>query len=57
MKNQQTEIVLQEKNEIIERALQEAVGGGLEVDIDLCQVSCSIFSINVCNIDLCSISF
>jgi hypothetical protein len=43
-----------EKVEIIERALQEAVGGG-EV-IDVCAITCSIFSIDICYIDRCSIS-
>jgi hypothetical protein len=41
-----------EKYEIIEQALQESVGGGA---IPLCHISCHIFSINVCDIDLCSI--
>jgi hypothetical protein len=47
-----------EKNEIIELALQEAVSGGLarSIDIPLCSVSCHVFSINVCHVDLCSIS-
>jgi hypothetical protein len=44
-----------EKNEIIELALQETVSGGLARDIDLCSVSCHVFSINVCHVDLCSI--
>lgn len=44
-----------EKYEIIEQALQESVGGGLARDIDLCSVSCHVFSINVCYVDLCSI--
>lgn len=44
-----------EKNEIIELALQESVAGGLARDIDLCSVSCRVFSINVCYVDLCSL--
>lgn len=44
-----------EKHEIIEQALQESVGGGMAADIDLCSVSCHVFSINVCYVDLCSI--
>lgn len=44
-----------EKVEIIERALQEAVGGGQVIDI-CSYFSCSIFSMNVCYIDRCSIS-
>jgi hypothetical protein len=43
-----------EKFEIIEQALQESVGGGM-APIDLCSISCHVFSINVCHIDLCSI--
>ena len=42
------------KFEVIEQALQQAVGGG-QVPIDLCGGTCSIFSIDVCDIDLCSI--
>jgi hypothetical protein len=45
-----------EKNEIIELALQETVSGGLFRDIDLCSVSCHVFSINVCHVDLCKIA-
>ena len=45
-----------EKVEIIERALQEAVGGGDTVDI-CSYFDCSIFSMNVCHIDKCEISF
>ncbi len=44
-----------EKNEIIELALQESVSGGLAKDIPLCSINCSIFSIDVCRVDLCSI--
>jgi hypothetical protein len=44
-----------EKNEIIEQALQESVSGGLATRIPLCSISCHIFSINVCYVDLCSI--
>lgn len=43
-----------EKYEIIEQALQESVGGGRLPD--LCGLTCSIFSINVCDIDLCGFS-
>jgi hypothetical protein len=43
-----------EKNEIIEQALQESVSGGT-IRIPLCSVSCHIFSINVCHVDLCEI--
>ena len=43
------------KFEVIEQALQEAVGGGT-VPIDLCGGTCSVFSIDVCDIDLCSIN-
>ena len=39
-----------EKQEIIEQALQEAVGGGR---INICSISCSIFSRDVCYVDLC----
>ena len=39
-----------EKQEIIAQALQEAVGGGR---IDLCSISCHIFSKDVCYVDLC----
>ena len=44
-----------EKNEIIEQALQESVTGGLAARIPLCSISCHIFSINVCYVDLCGI--
>ena len=44
-----------EKNELIEQALQESVSGGLARDIPLCSISCSIFSIDVCHVDLCKI--
>ena len=37
------------KIEVIEQALQEAVGGGM---IPVCGISCHIFSKDVCNIDL-----
>ena len=43
-----------EKYEIIEQALQESIGGGM-VPVDVCGASCHIFSINVCNVDLCSV--
>ena len=43
------------KFEVIEQALQEAVGGGT-VPIDLCGGTCSVFSIDVCDIDLCRIN-
>lgn len=43
-----------EKSEIIEQALQESIGGGVYNDNDVCAVTCSIFSIDVCRIDLCS---
>jgi hypothetical protein len=39
-----------ERNELIEQALQEAVSGGAAMN---CSISCHIFSINVCYIDLC----
>jgi hypothetical protein len=39
-----------EKQEIIEQALHEAVGGGR---INLCSISCHIFSKDVCYVDLC----
>lgn len=57
MKNETTVLAQQEKQEIIDRALQESVGGGSEGSIDWCGISCSIFSMDVCNIDLCRISF
>ena len=38
-----------EKNELIEQALQESVGGGTTVRIGLCDLHCSIFSVNVCD--------
>jgi len=41
------------KFEVIEQALQEAVGGGKP--IDLCGGTCSVFSWDVCDVDLCSI--
>lgn len=46
------------KSEIIEQALQEAVGGGLasNVEIPICIISCHIFSINVCHVDLCDVN-
>lgn len=37
-----------EKNELIEQALQESVGGGA-IRIDLCDLKCSIFSKDVCD--------
>jgi hypothetical protein len=39
-----------EKQEIIEQALQEAVGGGVG---DWCAVKCRIASRDICHIDLC----
>jgi hypothetical protein len=39
-----------EKRDLIEQALQEAVSGGAALN---CSISCHIFSINVCYIDLC----
>ena len=44
-----------DKYEIIERALQESVGGGL-TPVDVCGASCHIFSLDVCNIDMCSVN-
>lgn len=44
-----------EKHELIEQALQESVSGGLARDIPLCAITCSIFSIDVCRVDLCHI--
>lgn len=46
------------KAQIIERALQEAVGGGLATDVEIpvCSISCHIFSINVCHVDLCDVT-
>jgi hypothetical protein len=41
-----------EKYEIIEQALQESVGGGR---INLCAITCHVFSIDVCRIDVCGI--
>jgi hypothetical protein len=43
------------KFEIIEQALQEAVSGGAARDIPVCSISCHVFSINVCYVDLCDI--
>jgi hypothetical protein len=43
-----------EKNEIIELALQESVGGGID-HINLCEVSCHILSYNICHIMICRI--
>ena len=40
-----------EKNEIIEQALQEAVGGGMANWT--CSISCHIFSRDVCYVDIC----
>ena len=42
-----------EKNEIIEQALQEAVGGGR---VNLSSISCHIFSKDVCYVDFCGTS-
>ncbi len=57
MKNETTVIAQQEKQEIIDRALQESVGGGNEGSVDVCGINCSIFSMDVCRIDICRISF
>ena len=43
-----------EKFEIIELALQESVGGGR---INLCAITCHVFSIDVCRVELCSIGY
>jgi hypothetical protein len=43
-----------EKYEIIEQALQASVGGGL-IDINLCGATCSIFSIDICDVNFCEI--
>lgn len=40
------------KFEVIEEALQEAVGGGAQ-PMPACSINCHIFSIDVCHIDLC----
>ena len=40
------------KIEVIEQALQESVGGGM---VPACHVTCHIFSVNVCDIDICDI--
>jgi hypothetical protein len=42
-----------EKQEIVELALQEAIGGGR---VNLCGISCHIFSKDVCHVDLCGTS-
>jgi hypothetical protein len=42
-----------EKNELIEQALQETVGGG-SITIHLCDLHCHILSVNVCDFS-CSI--
>lgn len=39
-----------EKQEIIDQALQEAVGGG----VNWCGFTCNFFSRDICNIDICS---
>lgn len=41
-----------ERNELIEKALHQAVSGGSALE---CSISCHIFSINFCDIDLCDI--
>jgi hypothetical protein len=43
-----------EKYEIIELALQESVGGGM-IPVDVCGISCHIFSMDVCYVDRCSV--
>lgn len=43
------------KFEVIEKALQEAVGGGVE-PIDACAITCHVFSADACHIDLCTVS-
>ncbi len=47
-----------EKMELIEAALLANVSGGAERDdgINICGASCHIFSIDVCNINICSIN-
>jgi hypothetical protein len=40
-----------EKYEIIEKALQEAVGGGA---VPICGWTCHIASRDICNIELCN---
>ena len=40
-----------EKYEIIEQALQESVGGGA---FPVCGFSCHLFSMDICNIEVCS---
>jgi hypothetical protein len=45
-----------EKAEIIDKALLESVGGAGAEDQDWCGISCSIFSMDVCNWDFCSFS-
>jgi hypothetical protein len=43
-----------EKYEIIEQALQEAVGGGAATPV--CGWTCHLASRDLCNIDICSFS-
>jgi hypothetical protein len=43
-----------EKYEIIEQALHDSIGGGL-TPVDVCGVSCHIFSLDVCYVDQCSV--
>jgi hypothetical protein len=43
-----------EKYEIIEQALHDSIGGGLTL-VDVCGVSCHIFSLDVCYVDQCSV--
>jgi hypothetical protein len=45
-------VVMTEKYELIEQALQESVGGGQR---DFCGIQCHIFSVNICNTDLCGL--
>lgn len=44
-----------EKNELIDQALQESVGGGT-ASLDLCDARCSVFGADVCNLT-CGIKF
>jgi hypothetical protein len=43
------EINPNEKHELIEQALQEAVGGGTTIVITVCEAHCHILSMNVCD--------
>jgi hypothetical protein len=44
-----------EKNELIDQALQQTVGGG-SAHLDLCGQKCSVFGVDVCKIS-CGITF